>query len=277
MKNQLSKIIFTLLVIGGVFSGYGQMKVMTYNIKYANENDGDNSWSYRKEHLRNQLRFYEPDIFGVQEALLGQLEFIQEGLPNYNFSGEGRDGKTSGEYSAIFFNTQKYELLKEGTFWLSETPGKVSKGWDAAYPRICSYLQLKDQVTGQKFYVFNTHFDHVGDQARQESARLIISKIGEINTESLPFILMGDFNLEPDTPEIRLLSETFSETKAAANLVFGPAGTFNAYHFMEPVKRRIDYIFTSKGDFEVLKYGVLSDSKDLKYPSDHLPVMVYLN
>lgn len=272
-----SRLIFTLLFMSvGLYSGYGQIKVMTYNIKYANENDGENSWSQRKDHLRNQLRFYEPDIFGVQEALSKQLTYLKKGLENYDFTGEGRDGKTKGEYSAIFFNTQKFEILKQGTFWLSETPEKVSKGWDAAFPRICTYAQFKDMGSGKKFWVFNTHFDHVGVKAREKSARLISDKIKELNKEELPFILMGDFNLEPDSSEIQFLSEKFNDSKSTANLVYGPSGTFNGYHFMEPVTRRIDYIFTSKGDFDILKYAVLSDSKDLKYPSDHLPVMLSL-
>ncbi|MFD0976268.1 endonuclease/exonuclease/phosphatase family protein [Salinimicrobium gaetbulicola] len=274
--KRLSKLFFSLLFLGGTLSGYGQMKVMTYNIKYANENDGENSWSFRKEHLRNQVAFYEPDILGVQEAQLVQLKFLLQGLPDYDFSGVGRDGQNKGEYTAIFYNKKKYQLIEEGTFWLSETPEIVSKGWDAAYPRICTYILLKDLVTGDKFFVFNTHFDHVGDRAREESTRLIISKIDELNKENLPFILMGDFNLEPETSEIKLLSGKMDDSKRIAKLVFGPEGTFNTYNFTEPVTRRIDYIFTSQGDFEILKYGVLSDSYDLKYPSDHLPVLVQL-
>lgn len=271
------KLIFTILFMStGLYSGYGQIQVMTYNIKYANENDGENSWSQRKDHLRDLLRFYEPEIFGVQEALAKQLEYLKKGFENYDFTGLGRDGKTRGEFSAIFFNTQKFEILKQGTFWLSETPGKVSKGWDAAFPRICSYAEFKDLETGKKFWVFNTHFDHIGVKAREKSARLISDKIKELNKEELPFILMGDFNLEPESSEIQFLSEKFDDSKSVANLVYGPSGTFNGYHFMQQVTRRIDYIFTSKGDFDILKYAVLSDSKDLKYPSDHLPVLVSL-
>lgn len=277
MKNFSFKSIFTILFMSvSLYSGYGQIDVMTYNIKYAHENDGKNSWSHRKDHLRNQLRFYEPEIFGVQEALSEQLEYLKIGLEDYDFTGVGRDGGTNGEFSAIFFNTHKFEILKQGTFWLSETPEKVSKGWDAAFPRICSYAEFKDLETGKKFWVFNTHFDHVGVKAREKSARLISEKIKKLNKEKLPFILMGDFNLEPGSSEIQFLSGKFDDTRSIASLVYGPEGTFNGYNFMKPVTRRIDYIFTSKGDFDILKYGVLSDSKDLKYPSDHLPVLVSL-
>src|SRR5690606_21370128 len=122
----------------------------------------------------------------------------------------------------------------------------------------------------------NTHFDHVGEHARKESVKLILSKIAELHIENHPVILMGDLNLEPSHESIKFLASTMEDTKCIAQLVFGPEGTFNGYNFNAPVTRRIDYIFTGKDDFEVLKYAVLSDSWDLKYPSDHLPVYVEL-
>jgi len=251
-----------------------EMEIMTYNIKYLNETDGENSWSKRKDHLTNQIKFYEPGILGVQEAVKEQLEHIKNRLDGYEYLGEGRDGGEKGEFSAIFFDTGKFDLLEEGTFWLSETPSKPSIGWDASYPRVCTYAKFEVKDSGEEFWVFNTHFDHQGVEARKKSSRMIIEKIKEINKEELPAVLMGDLNLEPETEEIRFLSEKMEESKAVAKHVFGPEGTFNGYKFNEPVDRRIDYIFLSKGDFKVLKYAVLSDSKDLKYPSDHLPVML---
>ena len=254
-----------------------QMEVMSYNIKYANENDGENSWSGRKAHLTAQLNFYEPEIFGVQEAVLEQLKHFENNLENYKYVGVGRDdGAEKGEFSAIFYKTTEFELLKEDTFWLSETPEKPVKGWDAALPRICTWALFQKKDSGEKFYVFNTHFDHVGEQAREESAKLIIHKIKEINKKGLPVILMGDLNLKPETKPIQFLSEQMNDSKKVAEkVVFGPEGTFNGYDFDKPVNDRIDYIFTND-DFRVLKYGVLSDSKDLRYPSDHLPVIVTL-
>lgn len=253
-----------------------QLSVMSYNIKYANENDGENSWSQRKEHLAGQLKFYEPHIFGVQEALHSQLEYLQSELEGYEYIGKGRDdGALKGEFSAIFYKAGKFELLEQGTFWLSPTPQKPGKGWDASYPRVCTYGKIEEKATGKEFWIFNTHFDHVGNEARKESTRLIHQKIRELNNEDLPVILMGDLNLEPESEEIRFLSSEYKDSKVAADLTFGPEGTFNAYDFHSPVTRRIDYIFTSDG-IKVLKHGVLSDSKDLKYPSDHLPVLVQL-
>ena len=278
MNNKNNKFLILLLGLfcGTIFTARGQMKVMTYNVRYLNETDGENSWSKRKDQLADQIRFYEPGIFGVQEAVKEQLDYVKQKLEKYEVIGQGRDGGSKGEFTAIFYNPEKFEKLEEGTFWLSETPKRVSMGWDAAYPRICTYAKFRDKNAANEFWVFNTHFDHLGIVARQKSSRMIVNKIREINQEELPAILMGDFNLEPETEEIGFLSEKMEDSKAVADFVFGPEGTFNGYEFTEPVNRRIDYIFLSKGNFEVLKYAVLSNSKDLKYPSDHLPVLVKL-
>lgn len=258
------------------FSAQAQLEVMTYNIKYANENDGENSWSQRKDYLAAQLQYHEPDIFGVQEALYSQLEFLKDELESYRYFGKGRDdGSQKGEFSAIFFKPEILELLEQGTFWLSSTPQVPGKGWDAAYPRVCTYGKFRLKASGKEFWVFNTHFDHVGKEARKRSTRLIHNRITELNKEDLPVILMGDLNLEPQTEEIKFLASHYKDSKETARYVFGPEGTFNAYEFHEPVTRRIDYIFT-EGNIKVNKYAVLSDSRDLKYPSDHLPVVVQL-
>ena len=265
-----------LILLFASFPVEAQLKVMSYNIKYANENDEANSWSQRKDHLSGQLQFYEPDILGVQEALYSQLTFLKNELNGYEFFGNARDdGAQKGEFSAIFYKTKKFELLKKGSFWLSSTPERPSKGWDAAYPRICTYGKLLERSTGKEFWVFSTHFDHQGKKARKESAQLIHKKIREFNEDERPVILMGDLNLEPETREIKFLSSKYKDSKQVAEVNFGPEGTFNGYNFHAPVIRRIDYIFTK--DFDVLKYGVLSDSKDLRYPSDHLPVLVHLD
>lgn len=267
-----------LLLLCVSFSAQAQLEVMTYNIRYANENDGENSWSKRKTFITNQIQFYEPDIFGVQEALFKQMEYFDEHLNGYEYVGVGRDdGKTEGEYSAIFYKEDQFEVLKKNTFWLSETPTEISVGWDAALERICTYALFEDKNSGEKFWMFNTHFDHRGEKARKESAKLILAKIKELNTENFPVILTGDFNLEPSSKPIKILSDQMNDSKTTAKKVsFGSVGTFNGFKFHEPVKNRIDYIFTSKDNIEVLKYGVLTDSKDLRYPSDHFPILVKL-
>src|SRR5690606_19438813 len=270
------KFILTVVIsISGIFAVQAQVKLMSYNIRYANETDGENSWSLRKDFLTDQIKFYQPDILGVQEAVYLQLEHLSENIPEYNYMGVGReDGKTEGEFTAIFYNKEDYEVLESDTFWLSSTPEQPTIGWDAAYKRVCTYALFRSIKTGTKFWVFNTHFDHVGEQARRESVNLILQKISDLNKQEEPVILMGDLNLEPSNESIKLLSEKMDDTQEIASLVFGPEGTFNGYEFTKPVTRRIDYIFSGKKNVEVLKYAVLSDSRGLKYPSDHLPVYV---
>ncbi len=188
------EIISFMVLMFTMIPAKAQLTVMSYNIKYANEMDGGNSWSLRKDHLAGQLKFYEPNIFGVQEALHSQLEFLKDELSGYEYFGKGRDdGDQKGEFSAIFFKTNKFELLKHGTFWLSSTPENPGRGWDADYPRVCTYGLFKEKETGKEFWVFNTHFDHNGVEARAESVKLIKRKINELNPEEKANDLNGRF------------------------------------------------------------------------------------
>ena len=252
--------------------------VMTYNIRYDTQKDGENRWDARKAFLIAQIKFHGPDIIGIQEGLAGQVKYLDKELAGFRYVGVGRDdGKKKGEFSAIFYNTNKFKVIESSTFWLSDTPAQISVGWDAAMERICTYALFEHLETGQRLWVFNTHFDHVGKEARKNSASLIHNQIKSLNKDGLPFILMGDLNLEPDSEPIRYLSQHLNDSKKVSKeVVFGPEGTFNNFQFDKPVTRRIDYIFTGKSGIEVQKYAVLSDSKNLRYPSDHLPVFVVL-
>ncbi|MEO2059416.1 MAG: endonuclease/exonuclease/phosphatase family protein [Mesonia sp.] len=271
----MKKLILAVFFMVSSFGLLAQeFTAMSYNIKYANENDGENSWSKRKYFLANQLKFYHPQIFGVQEALKSQIDFIEENLANYQYVGVGREGSNQGEFSAIFYDTTKFEVLKSDTFWLSETPDQISKGWDADYHRICTYALLKDKESEEQFYFFNTHFDHRGKEARTNSARLIIQQIKKINVENYPVLLTGDFNLEPETEQIQYIKSYLNDAKeATAAIKLGPSGTFNGYDFKTPVTRRIDYIFHSE-EVKIKTYAVLSDNENGRYASDHLPVFV---
>jgi endonuclease/exonuclease/phosphatase family metal-dependent hydrolase len=159
---------------------------------------------------------------------------------------------------------------------LSETPEIISKGWDAALNRICTYALLKENKTKQIFWIFNTHLDHQGEIARTKGIALILYKIKMLNTQNYPVIFMGDFNSEPTEERIINLKKLMIDSQEISEEnPFGPTGTFNGFKHIEAVTKRIDYIFLSKeSNFKVYKYAVLSDSKDLKYPSDHLPVYV---
>lgn len=253
------------------------LSVMTYNIKLDYPKEGENSWANRKLFLINQIKFYEPEVLGVQEAMPNQMKEMDSLLEDYSYVGVGRDdGKDSGEYSAIFYKKDNLKVLESSTFWLSETPQKVSMGWDAVCNRVCTYALFKNKRTKQKFWVFNTHFDHVGEIARKASAILLIQKIKELNTKNLPVILMGDFNLEPESENITYITTHLKDSKEVSlSKPFGPSGTFNGFNFHEPVTRRIDYIFVSS-KIKVNTHAVLSDNWDCKYPSDHLPVYVKL-
>ncbi len=262
----------------GVVTGQEETKVMTYNIKLDHPKVGPNSWDNRKDLIVSQINFYEPDIFGVQEALPNQMQYLDGILENYNFIGVGRDdGKDEGEYSAIFYKVDLFKVLESNTFWLSETPDEVSMGWDAVCNRICTYALLENRKTKQRFWVFNTHFDHVGKEARMESPKLILKKMDILNRENLPVVLMGDFNLESETEHIQILKNNLFDAKDVSETKpFGPSGTYNGFHFEKPVTLTIDYVFVSKQNISIKKYGVLSDSKDCKYPSDHLPIIVFI-
>ncbi len=275
----MRKIFFVSFVLLLSYSSYSQYSTfMTYNIRYANTHDGVNDWENRKEFLSDQLKFYSPDIFGIQEGLHKQVTFLDNVLEKYDYTGIGRDdGKEKGEYSAIFYNRNKIKIVEGSTFWLSETPEKISVGWDAAMERICTYALFEIIESSQKFYVFNTHFDHIGKKARENSVDLILEKVQEINKKNYPVIVMGDLNLMPETSAIKKMSAHLDDSKIVAEEVsFGPSGTSNGFKFHEPVTRRIDYIFTDKEFISVKKYAVLSDSKNCLYPSDHLPVFIEL-
>ena len=272
-------LLFSLLSLLFLHTVWAQqLSVMTYNIRLNVASDGENAWPNRKDFLAAQIKFNDPDIIGIQEGLPGQVEDMKSMLKEYAFIGQGRDGGNNGEYSALFYKTGKFSLLEQGTFWLSDTPAKVSKGWDAAFNRICTYGLFKTRKGHKKFWVFNTHLDHQGEEARNKGMELIINKIAELSTKNYPVILTGDFNSEPSSELIANLNRKMSDTyKISVSEPFGPVGTFNGFQFCEPVTRRIDYIFISDPSrFKVLKYAVLTDSNDMKYPSDHFPVLAQI-
>ena len=252
------------------------LTVMTYNIRLDVESDGDNDWAHRKDFFASQLRFYSPDIFGVQEALPNQVTDISASLPRYGYVGAGRDEDGQGEASDIYYKKDVFSVIVSSTFWLSETPEKVSKGWDAGYRRVCTYALLKDLKTGKSFWVFNTHLDNSGEEARTRGIRLILSKIAGLNAKKLPVIFMGDLNSEPKESRIIELSKEMNDAREVSEeKPFGPAATFNGFKYDTAPAELIDYVFVSKGSgMKVKKYAVLTDSKDQRYPSDHFPVYV---
>ncbi|GGG77194.1 endonuclease [Parapedobacter pyrenivorans] len=250
-----------------------EIRVASYNLRMDTPRDSLNAWPNRKENVKALIRYHDFDIIGTQEGFVHQLTDILE-LPEYAYFGAGRDdGKQAGEHSAIIYKKDRFRIVDSGNFWLSETPGEPGLGWDATCcNRICSWAKFADKGTKKEFYVFNVHFDHQGVIARKESGKLMVAKIKEIAKDA-PVICMGDFNSTPETEQIKgmsaILNDAYTITKQPP---YGPVGTTNSFRFTAPMKNRIDYIFVSK-DFEVAKYAVLTDAKDQRYPSDHLPVV----
>ena len=274
------KRVFPLLILLlNVLAINGQpVTILTYNIRYNNPGDGPNAWPLRKAWLCEQIRSVSPGIFGVQESLSGQVAYIDSLFRNYKHIGVGRDdGKAKGEFSAIWYNTINFKLIRQGTFWLSTTPEKVSVGWDAALERICTYGLFKEIASGQKFWAFNTHFDHMGELARKNSAILILQKIKSLNKSGFPVILMGDFNTGADSEPIKLITAVLQDSKSAdKSMTMGPGGTFNGFDSSKPAVERIDFIFTGFGA-KAVNYQVISESHDGRYASDHFPVVAEID
>ena len=273
MKKILFLLTFLLLSSGlkAQQTAYGSLNVMSYNIRFNNPGDSINAWSNRKEWVKALVKFYDTDILGIQEGLSDQVDYLQTAT-GFAVEGVGRDdGKKAGEFVAIYYNPARFIKRLSGHFWLSETPDIPSKGWDAAIVRLCTWVRLYDKIRKQEFYVFNTHYDHVGVLARVKSSELIQKQIPLI-AGNLPVILTGDLNVTPQTESVATLKTFLSDAREVSQEPpYGPEGSFNGFKFNAALKDRIDYIFTSK-HFKVLKYGILSDSKEQRYPSDHLPV-----
>ncbi len=249
-------------------------KFMTYNVRLDVEVDGDEAWTYRKDMFVNQINEIAPDIFGIQEGLPHQVKYIKNHLSNYDFIGLARDGeKGQEEYSAIFFNTNKYKIIESNTIWLSGTPNKVTKGWDAACLRICTYGHFEDKKTGTRFWVFNTHLDHRGQKARAKGMDLILREIAKENSNNEPLILSGDFNVLPNDRIIKNLSNKMQDSFLKSINSGKPLGTFNGFDSKSKADKRIDYIFVND-KVEILNYKVDTRKEDGKYISDHFPVIV---
>lgn len=269
ISSALSFLMFNLSLMAQT------MDIISYNIRYNNPNDGDDQWEERKQDVVHFFTTYQPTAFGVQEATHEQMEYLKNELTGYSEIGVGRDdGETKGEYSAIFYQKDALEVITEGTFWLSPTPEKVSKGWDAALPRIYTYAQFKHKETDKTFWHFNTHFDHRGAKAREESAKVILKEIEALTHDNEPLVVTGDFNATPDAPPIQIMSEDLTDPSALKGIILdGTIGTFSGFELQAPLKNRIDYIFVR--GLKVEKYAHMNDKRpNGRWISDHLPVKI---
>jgi len=273
--RKIAAICVWMLAVGAM--AQEPIELITYNIRMNTSGDGEHAWPHRKSDVIALFKFHRAAIFCVQEALPGQMDDLAKAFPGYTYEGIGRDdGKRKGEFSAIFFDHNRFEKLDGGTFWLSATPGECSFGWDAACRRVCSWVKLKERSSGQLLHVFNTHFDHVGEEARKESASLILRKIEGIAGGNEPVVLCGDFNLDPSSEPIALIRNKLHDSYEISELPpYCSVATFHGFTYDDPPKKRIDYVFVSEG-VRVLRYGAMTDSRDRTFFSDHLPVLVTL-
>ena len=300
-------LLVFLLLMGLSLPMSAQMLVGSYNIrlKVSSDSVNGNAWQKRCQVICDQVNFMSPDIFGAQEVLNVQLNDMLVRLDGYECIGVGRDdGKTAGEYAAIFYKTDRLRLLDYGNFWLSETPDRPGLGWDAACVRVCTWGRFAGQTAtdDEAFYFFNLHMDHVGVVARREGAKLIVRKIREI-AQGAPVIVTGDFNVDQKDEIYSIFTESglLKDSYLATRLRFAENGTFNSFDTELYTDSRIDHIFVSP-DTEVEAYGVLTNSYWVpndasaaklkghdapqqidfsKYtrrqPSDHYPVFVRLS
>ncbi len=297
LKALFSCILFFVITISVAQTDL-TLKVGSYNIRYDNHGDREahNAWEDRLPVIASMINWEEADIFGAQEVLVRQLKDMEKALPDYAYYGVGRDdGKEEGEFAPVFYKKDRFTLLQSGNFWLSETPDQPSKGWDAALPRICTYVELEEQKTGMRFWFFNLHMDHVGIKAREESSKLVIQKIKEIAKDK-PAFLTGDFNVDQNNAIYTILSESGILKDAFDNAKHKMAwnGTFNAFDTELWTDSRIDHIFTTNG-IKIDKYAVLTETyrrilsedeikkgdfpeelssqpTEVRLPSDHFPI-----
>lgn len=280
--KQYFLLVFTAIFFATLLPAQQPVRVMTFNIRLNTASDSLNAWPYRKDLVASQILFHKIELLGVQEALHDQMLDLQQRLPQYKTVGGGRDdGQTKGEYSAIFYDTTRLQLLANDMFWLSETPTAIGlKGWDAAITRIVTWAKFKDRKTKKIFFAFNTHYDHVGKIARRESSKLLLQKVQDI-AGSTPAVITGDFNAQPTDEPIQVLVDKdnrlrLTDSKELSQTPhYGPTGTFNAFRSKETSNQPIDYIFV-KGNWKVLTHATISQTWMGRFASDHFAVMAEL-
>lgn len=301
MKRFLSLAAF---VAAAVCACAQSLNVASYNVRLLTDADykSGNGWSQRVDCLCDVIRFSDFDIFGAQEVRYEQLSDMLYRLQDYDYVGVGRDdGAQGGEYSPVFYKKERFTLLDSGTFWLSETPDKVSKGWDAKCRRVCSWGYFKDKVSRKKFWFFNLHMDHIGIVARRESAKLVVARIAEMCGKNASVVLTGDFNVAQDNEIYGIFADCgfLKDSYEVAEFRFAPTGTFNSFKPQNFTTRRIDHIWVSD-NARVDRYGVLTyhfwdkesgensrlndapkeikaEKRTVRLPSDHYPVNVFLS
>jgi endonuclease/exonuclease/phosphatase family metal-dependent hydrolase len=273
--NMKKAVLRIIVIFSVVHINAQQLKIATYNLRYDNARDTGNLWIDRAPVVANLIRFHDFDVFGTQEGLKNQLDDISKALPQYSRYGLGRDdGIDKGEHSAVYYKTDRFNLLNKGDFWLSQTPTKPSLGWDAiCCNRICSWVYLQDKKSKRKFYFFNAHFDHQGVVARKESSKLILQTIKDIAGNE-PVIFTGDLNGSQTSEWYLTLanSNMIRDSYKQVKYPYVNNASFNAFGAAKRSYDIIDHIFISN-QFTASKWGILTDNYFGKFPSDHFPIV----
>jgi len=273
MRKRLILIFASIFSVASIaFAGKpGNITVMSYNIRIMTAQDGTNSWEYRYPASAMMIDEQKPDIIGLQEPLIAQVNYLVEVCKGYKFIGVGcDDGKKKGGVNAILYNSKTMSVLKNGTFWLSDTPDKASKGWDGAYFRAATWAVMKEKESGQKVFVVNTHLDNEGTEAREKGLELIISKIAELNTDNCPVILTGDFNMQPNDSAMSSVKKSMKDTRETA-FSTDHKGTFHNWG-KQKTDMIIDYIWYSGFDSCTSYETVTKEYYKRAFISDHYPI-----
>jgi endonuclease/exonuclease/phosphatase family metal-dependent hydrolase len=278
-RGRIAWLAMVLLAAAAAAAEPQPLRLMTYNIRLDLASDGVNAWPHRRQWVSAQIHWLRPDLFGLQEVLPGQRADLATDLPQYRIFGEGRDGNGAGEAAPIGYDTQRFEFLDGGTFWLSPTPDLPSKGWDAAYRRVVTWTRLRLRDSRQVVLAINTHWDHIGLEARRQSAAQMLRWIRENSRRCERVLVFGDFNSTLDSEQMRALVQPPLALRDARGSTrtppFGPAGTFNNFGPAPTLPLAIDHILVGEG-VEVQHYAVISQLIEGRVPSDHFPVLVDL-
>ncbi len=274
----LLSLALPALILSACTGNGESLKVTTFNVRYDNPGDSINRWSNRLPVIQSYFESESPDIIGMQEVLINQLNDLKDILPGYKYVGVGRsDGKEGGEFCPVFYRADAFELMAKSHFWLSESPDVAgSKSWGAHLPRITTWLKLKNLETGHIFFFFNTHLSHVSEEARKQSVALLLWKMHEIAGKA-PVILTGDFNSTRDTETYSNIIANYDgfyplwdAEKLATGKTIGGEISYNGFNDERP-GTRIDFIFVN-GYFDVLRHRVDEVKSDGVFISDHYPV-----
>lgn len=282
-RKLLSGTVLLAVAVASAQESVPSLRVMSFNVRYGRADDGENAWPHRRRLLIETVKAFGPDLLGTQEALGFQAEFLRQNLPGYAHVGWSREPDSAdGEQCGILFREERFERRDAGQFWLSETPDVPgSRGWDAALPRVATWVRLRDRRQGSELVFLNTHFDHVGEEARRQSARLLRTRLRDLGP-SQPWIVAGDFNAPEGSPPWEVLVGSAGDDglvvidawRAAHPARTDGEGTFHAFGG-ERSGGRIDWILHSSR-FETVGATIDRTAEDGRFPSDHFPVTAVL-